>query len=371
MKILCICPIGIGNYIMCYSAFYAIKKNMPNASLNLLALRHSIKEIAYNDALWDEVIAFDPDKIKKDFRNILSSILTIIKIKFDVSLCFFPSNSWQYNFLPFLCRIKKRYAFRYKLKRIKSLSFLNTKRINIDINSHDIFQNLKLAEFFLNKQISKEEIVFPCLYKEEHKRWAIEYLSSIKTTNKIFIAVHPGSSLEHGMEAKRWPPDNFACLLDYICEFLSADALIFGSKDESEIKSAVFSKMKKRAHIIEPVDISKTAALISHCFCCIANDSGIMHIAASMNIPTCGIFGPTDEKRNGPYGKNNIVVRKKMNGFPLWTAENVGERFVPNGVDPKKSLNELSSDEAWIQIKPWLEKLLAEKNIINYKKIEQ
>jgi hypothetical protein len=33
-------------------------------------------------------------------------------------------------------------------------------------------------------------------------------------------------------------------------------------------------------------------------------------------------------------------------------------------VDPKKSLNELSSDEAWIQIKPWLEKLLAEKKVI-------
>jgi len=62
MKILCICPIGIGNYLLCYPAFALLKKSMPSASLHLLALREGVAQLAHGDFLWEGITSFDPTK---------------------------------------------------------------------------------------------------------------------------------------------------------------------------------------------------------------------------------------------------------------------------------------------------------------------
>ena len=356
MKILCICPIGIGNYLMCYPAFSALKRRRPEMSLHMLALRHGIAALAKKDPLWDRISAFDPDTLPSGIKEPLSVVFGLRAERFDASLCFFPSNTWQYYALPFLCGIRRRYGFRYEMKRMSSMSFIGTDLVPADPALHDVLQNLRLAGFFLEEDITGEPIMFPQQFGSEEAQWAAAYFASLPGGPKR-IAVHPGSSMEHGMEVKRWAPERFARLADEMCRFLSAQVYIFGSADETDVKNAVAAAMKQKAHVVEPVSVRKTAALLSQCACCIANDSGIMHMAACMGVPTAGIFGPTDEKRNGPYGKKNLVIRKPMPGFPLWTAKNAGDRTLPQGVDPKASLNALTAEDAWEQMRPWLEKI--------------
>ena len=50
-------------------------------------------------------------------------------------------------------------------------------------------------------------------------------------------------------------------------------------------------------------------ALLKHCSYLISNDSGPMHIAASLGVPTLGIYGPTNPILQGPYGPRNTWVR--------------------------------------------------------------
>ena len=50
---------------------------------------------------------------------------------------------------------------------------------------------------------------------------------------------------------------------------------------------------------------------IKNCSIVLANDSGPMHIAAALNIPTLGIFGPTNPKAHGPYSENSSYVIKE------------------------------------------------------------
>jgi heptosyltransferase-2 len=356
VKILCICPIGIGNYLMCYPAFFALKRRRPEMSLHMLALRHGIAALAQKDPLWDHISAFDPDTLTSGIKEPLSVVFSLRAIRFDASLCFFPSNTWQYYALPFLCGIRRRYGFRYEMKRMSSMSFIGTDLVPADPALHDVLQNLRLAGFFLDEDITGEPVVFPQQFGSEDAAWAAAYCASLPVGTKL-VAVHPGSSVEHGMDVKRWAPERFAGLADEACGLLSARAFIVGSADEANVKNAVAAAMKQKAHVVEPVSVQKTAALLSRCACCIANDSGIMHMAACMGVPTAGIFGPTDEKRNGPYGEKNLVIRRPMPGFPLWTAKNVGDRTIPAGVDPKASLNALTVEDAWGQMKPWLEKI--------------
>ena len=115
--------------------------------------------------------------------------------------------------------------------------------------------------------------------------------------------------------------------------------------------------MREPNRIIAPQNLRMTAALLQRCSLLLCNDSGLMHMAACMGVPTVAIFGPTDDRRNGPIGGHNLVVRKAMAGFPLWTAAMVGVRSVDDHTDPAASLKALSVDEAWEKVEPWLAKL--------------
>ena len=353
MKLLCICPIGIGNYLLFYPACKLLKDFRPETELHLLALRKQIADFAEGDPLWERVHIIDPTR-ERSPGKIASFIWGLRRERFHTSLSFFPSNTWQYNLLPNLCGIPERFAVRYPMKRFQSLSFLNNRLVPIDTSLHDLYQNVNLAGFFLHKDLHKTQLHFPVLCTgAEHQR-ANEILQS---SLPVRIAVHPGSSIEHGMDAKRWAPQKFGALADRICEVLGAEALIFGGPDELQIKEKVASVMKQPHRIMEPLHLQMTAALMKACKLCLCNDSGLMHIAACSGVPVIALFGPTDERRNGPVGSGHLVIRKEMPGFPLWTARNVGARAVPRGVDPQESLNALSVDGAWERVKPWLQGL--------------
>ena len=44
----------------------------------------------------------------------------------------------------------------------------------------------------------------------------------------------------------------------------------------------------------------------------IGNDTGTMHMAAACGVPVLALFGPTDARRTGPYGKRHRVLQSPM-----------------------------------------------------------
>jgi heptosyltransferase II len=353
MKLLCVCPIGVGNYLLCYPAFAFLKKSMPDAEIYLLALRDGIAELAKGDAMWEDIFVVDPTKIRKNVSAAFRIILRLRSQRFYASLNFFPSNTWQYNLLPWLAGVKRRYAFEYPVSGIDKLSFLSNYKTPVNVELHDIFQNYGLVASYFDHRVEGPQPKFPRLFSEADVQWAKAHLGSL-SNNPTRIAIHPGSSADHGMGAKRWPPERFAGLGDKVCEILHGEAYIFGGPDEEALKIGVSNAMDMKSNVVQPVSLSKTAALLSQCAICICNDSGIMHMAACIGVPTVGIFGPTDEKRNGPFGAKTLVIRKEMEGFPVWTARNAGNRKLPRDVDPQAPLTALNCEEAWRQLRPWI-----------------
>jgi heptosyltransferase-2 len=352
MKVLCICPIGIGNYLMTYPACRLLRESAKEAELHLLALRESIVELAKCDPLWNAVHGIDPTR-ETNLLRFGAFAKKIADERFDASLSFFPSNNWQYNVLPFLCGIKNRHAFSYPLKKGYNLSFLNNHLLEIDPQAHDVDQNVRLVSSFTGSSLPAGQHVFPELVTEKSAEDARRFLEEIGEP-RVYIGVHPGSSGEHGMAAKRWDPMRFGELATRICKVLKAQALIFGSPEEEKIKHIASSIMKAPSHIVSSAGLPMVAALMRRCALLLCNDSGLMHIAACMGVPTIAIFGPTDERRNGPVGHGHLVIRKPMDGFPLWTAATAGVRAVKSGVDPQASLKALSVDAAWEKVMPWL-----------------
>lgn len=81
-------------------------------------------------------------------------------------------------------------------------------------------------------------------------------------------------------------------------------------------------------------------ALIKRASWVISNDSGPMHLAAAMGVPTLGLFGPTDPRLFGPYPLSratNNVIQAPLGNLKLLTAKDVYARFVKLDGAPMKS----------------------------------
>jgi heptosyltransferase-2 len=61
--------------------------------------------------------------------------------------------------------------------------------------------------------------------------------------------------------------------------------------------------------------------MISNCGLFVANDSGPMHLAASIGVPLIAIFGSTDPLHTGPRGEKCNIIYKKVSCSPCFERE--------------------------------------------------
>ena len=57
--------------------------------------------------------------------------------------------------------------------------------------------------------------------------------------------------------------------------------------------------------------------LIRGCQLFVGGDTGPMHMAAAMQVPTVAIFGASDPARNGPYGEGHLVLYHDIDCRPV------------------------------------------------------
>ena len=92
----------------------------------------------------------------------------------------------------------------------------------------------------------------------------------------------------------------------------SYENIILGSKEESAVVERVFNVSKQKSVQVAGLKLDELVAMISLLDIFICNNSGPMHIACSLGIPTVSTIGPTDPALWSPAGDKHIVVRKEL-----------------------------------------------------------
>lgn len=121
------------------------------------------------------------------------------------------------------------------------------------------------------------------------------------------IGLNPGG----GWSIKRWPPERFAILADRLITEYGARIILFWGPGEEPLVAAIKHHMSHPVLSIPEVSLSEMMAFLKHLALLISNDSGPMHIAAALCVPTIGIFGPTNPFLQGPFGLSGRVVREE------------------------------------------------------------
>ena len=113
----------------------------------------------------------------------------------------------------------------------------------------------------------------------------------VKDTD-VLIAINPGAK----RKSKRWPLPRFMEIAEWLGE--EAKIVVTGSRDEMDLAHQIANAVPHTIITASGVlTLMQTAALLERCRLIITNDTGIMHIAFSLNVPTIALFGPANIKR--------------------------------------------------------------------------
>lgn len=122
--------------------------------------------------------------------------------------------------------------------------------------------------------------------------------------------------------AKRWEESYFAKCIEYLL-LHHYKILLFGVESENPINTAILKHLPKRArkqvlNLSGKTDVPTLIAYFSHLEILLTNDSGPMHIAAALEIPTLALFGPTNAQETSPfYAKNARILSLETLGQKL------------------------------------------------------
>ena len=129
-----------------------------------------------------------------------------------------------------------------------------------------------------------------------------------RPTKEPLVAIHPGSPVA----LKRWRPERYAKLADWLVAQKRAKIIFVGVDAEMPIIAEIQALMReKSSNIAGKTSLTQLASILQLCQLFIGNDSGPMHLAAAVGIPTIGLYGPGDPGRFGPVGAQCQVLRRK------------------------------------------------------------
>ncbi len=117
---------------------------------------------------------------------------------------------------------------------------------------------------------------------------------------------------------KMWPGERFAELALRLTApdgiLPGARIAVLGGPGEENLAAPALAGLPadRTLDLVGKLDLLDLAATLERCALYVGNDSGLMHLAAAMRIPTLGLFGPSREDVYGPWGRNAAAVRTDL-----------------------------------------------------------
>ncbi len=158
-----------------------------------------------------------------------------------------------------------------------------------------------------------------------------------------YVVLAPGTSVRRGMKA--WEEKKFGELIVLLKATFGLTPVLVGDEKDRGANERVIEEAKQRDRdgkmdsIVNLAGITPLAdlcQLLKRASLFVGVDSGIMHLASSLDIPVVGIFGPTDPSQVGPQNKKSVVVQKKEMECVPCDLKGCEERRCLTGLDVKE-----------------------------------
>jgi heptosyltransferase-2 len=315
MKIIIFALSGIGDALMFSPALKLLRQRFPDARIELLAMFKGVAELYERN----------PDLDKVYFWNFLSSnpfsslafIFRLRRKQFDVSFNVYPSNRWPYNLISFLVGAKKRLGHDYHHVNTRSLNFLNNVRVLEDDGIHNVEENRRLVEL-IGVDAAPELPPLQVMLNETDESAAVEWLQRNNLARGALIGYHTGSALFKNHIHKRWGAEKFAQLGELLVTREHATVLLFGGPEEYPLNEGIVGMMGGGGIVVKVPTLMTSVAIMKRCSLFVTNDSGLMHIAAGLQLPMVAIFAYTSPAKVRPWQAHHVLIRRDLPCSPCF-----------------------------------------------------
>jgi heptosyltransferase II len=299
-KVLVRAPNWLGDAVMSLPALRAIRQIFPQAHL-AVAARPGIADLYVRESGIDEVLRLEGG------RRVFARRLRAKGFECAILL----PNSFDSALLAWMARVPERIGYRRDGRGV-----LLTRAIRPpapgDIPRHERFYYLELLRraglmehFPLVEPIRLEG-------REAAREAGARRLRALGLSGPV-IGISPGAAYGG---AKRWLPERFV----ETAKLLSFPAVVFGSAAERALCEQVAQGLGAR-NLAGETRLAEFLELAAACRLFLTNDSGAMHVASALGVPTVAIFGATDDTTTGPAGPRARVVREHTECSPCLRRE--------------------------------------------------
>jgi len=132
------------------------------------------------------------------------------------------------------------------------------------------------------------------------------------------VALCPGA--EYG-PAKRWPAESFLAVAKHFTEKHRAKIILLGAAGDASIAEEIARQIPDAENLTGKTSLAEFMSVLASANIVICNDSGAMHVASALNVPTVTIFGSTEPLLTGPMGTRTKVLRHHVPCSPCFLRE--------------------------------------------------
>ena len=284
----------VGDAVMCLPALGAIRNRFSSARIAILA-KPAVADLYTRESCADEVIRYNatPRQIARELRP----------RNFDCAILL--QNAFEAAWIAWLARIPNRIGYNRDGRGL-----LLTLAVRVpergEIPRHERFYYLEL----LRRARLLENLPQSPMIR----------MKKPSVAPRGVIGVSPGAAYGG---AKRWLPERFAEAAGKLARARGASIALFGSSRERDVCDQI-ARLLNGHQVINHAGQTTLAQFIdlaASCEIVLTNDSGAMHIASALGIPTVSIFGATDDRATGPTGPKARVVREPVECSPCLLRE--------------------------------------------------
>jgi heptosyltransferase-2 len=142
--------------------------------------------------------------------------------------------------------------------------------------------------------------------------------TTVAGSRGLVLAFCPGA--EYG-PAKRWPVENFVQVARHFIATRKAKILLLGAPVDLPVADEFVHLLPGVDNRVGKTSLGEFMAALVTARLVICNDSGAMHLASALGVPTMTVFGSTEPALTGPMGARIRVLRHHVPCSPCFLRE--------------------------------------------------
>ena len=286
---------AIGDVIHAMPVAHAIKETYPEAHITWVVEPPAYDLLAMNPDI-DEIILFK----KKEFKSIGGFLENYGPLKKEIQ-------KRNYDVVLDLQGLFKSAAIAYLAKAPRKLGMCNMRELSDKISQPVIGANAKghVIERYLDVAraigCKAENVEFSLNVPEmEADLTRMRFSQAGANMGNPYVVLAVGANWPN----KRWPEENFAKLTDWLYTKRLIPVLVGGGAVDEQRAAAISEQSEiPPVNLVGQTNLRQLVYTIQQAQLVIGGDTGPVHLASGLKVPTIMLMGPTDAARNGPYGQ--------------------------------------------------------------------